>query len=185
MKLFTSFYSKPIQWQSLLKQIGLEEKENSYYEKLSGGQKKRLHIALSLIGNPKIVFFDELTTGLDPQARRNMWDMILQIRKQGKTIFFTTHYMEEAEKLCDRVCIIDYGKIIAMDRPQNLIQKLDAESKVTFTSTNFLNLKTLQDLSCVSKVEKINNKTIIYGKGKELLTKVVQAAQTQGVYWKI
>lgn len=181
MKLFASFYPNPMHWQSLLKQVGLEDKENSYYEKLSGGQKKRLHIALSLIGNPKIIFFDELTTGLDPQARRNTWDMILQIRKEGKTIFLTTHYMEEAQELCDRVCIIDYGKIVALDKPQSLIQNLDVESKVIFTLDDSLNLKILQDLPCVSKVEKINGQVIVYGKEKNLLTTVVQVTQSQGV----
>lgn len=181
MKLFATFYSEPRDWQSLLKQVKLEDKENSYYEKLSGGQKKRLHIALSLIGNPKIVFFDELTTGLDPQARRNTWEMILQIRKEGKTVFLTTHYMEEAQELCDRVCIIDYGKIVAFDTPQNLIQNLDANSKVIFTSEDSLNLKILQDLPCVSKVKKTNKQVIVYGKGKDLLTTVVQVTQTQGV----
>jgi ABC-2 type transport system ATP-binding protein len=95
-----------------------------YLAKLSGGQRQRIFIALALVNDPEVVFLDELTTGLDPQARRNMWDMVQGIRRQGKTSYLTTHFMEEAERLCDRVAIMDRGKIVALDTPANLIASL-------------------------------------------------------------
>lgn len=181
IELFSNFYPKPLVGRELLKKFNLNDKQNVYYDKLSGGLKKRLQIALALIGNPIIVFFDEITTGLDPQARYNMWELIREIRNHGKTIFLTTHYMEEAQKLCDRVCIIDHGKIVALDKPEILIQNLDAESKITFTITKSIDLKLLKDLSCVTRTEEVNNQVIVYGKGSEFLTKVVQVIENLGL----
>ena len=111
---------------AMLKLVGLEDKAKAQYKKLSGGQKQRFSIATTLINKPKIVFLDEPTTGLDPQARRNLWDLIKQIRDKGATVVITTHYMDEAENLCDRVAIIESGKIIALDTPDNLIDRLVA-----------------------------------------------------------
>ena len=102
LDLFAAFYRRSVDWHPLLKQLGLAEKRNSSFGKLSGGQKQRLFIALALLNDPELVFLDELTTGLDPQARRAMWDLVRNIRQQGKTVFLTTHFMEEAERLCDR-----------------------------------------------------------------------------------
>lgn len=124
LDLFASFYHHSIDWNSLLETLGLEDKRNSYINKLSGGQKQRLYIALALVNDPELIFLDELTTGLDPQARRMMWKLVQDIRNQGKTVFLTTHYMEEAEQLCNRVAIIDRGHIIALDTPENLIRSL-------------------------------------------------------------
>ena len=112
--------------EALLKLVALEEKAKSKYKELSGGQKQRFSIATTLINKPKVIFLDEPTTGLDPQARRNLWDLIRDIRKSGTTVVITTHYMDEAENLCDRVAIMEKGKIIAIDSPDNLIDQLVA-----------------------------------------------------------
>ncbi|MED5237528.1 MAG: ABC transporter ATP-binding protein [Chloroflexota bacterium] len=124
IEMFSVFYSSRPNIENILEKVGLLEKRKSYYKTLSGGQKQRLSIAVALVNDPKVLFLDEPTTGLDPQARRNMWDLIENIRNSGKTIIITTHYMEEAEKLCDRVAIIDTGKIVTIDTPKALIKKL-------------------------------------------------------------
>lgn len=126
IRLFSGLYNQDVDPLTLLKTVNLEDKAKSKYKELSGGQKQRFSIATTLINNPKIIFLDEPTTGLDPQARRNLWDLITAIRKRGTTIIITTHYMDEAEVLCDRVAIIDAGKIIAMDTPDKLIDNLVA-----------------------------------------------------------
>jgi ABC-2 type transport system ATP-binding protein len=115
-----------------LEKVGLQDKANAYYDSLSGGQKQRLAIALALVNDPQVVFFDELTTGLDPQARRAMWGLVSSTRQAGKTVILVTHFMEEAERLCDRVAIIDQGKIVALDTPANLIRTIDGGLKVSF-----------------------------------------------------
>jgi ABC-2 type transport system ATP-binding protein len=117
-------YGEKIDVMELLKEVNLEEKASSYIENLSGGQKQRFSIAAALVHKPKVFFLDEPTTGLDPQARHRLWDLIKKVKKQGMTVILTTHYMEEAEMLCQRVAIMDEGKIVALDTPQNLIQKL-------------------------------------------------------------
>jgi ABC-2 type transport system ATP-binding protein len=124
IELFAGLYNKNISAQDLLKKVNLEEKAKSKYKELSGGQKQRFSVATTLINQPKIVFLDEPTTGLDPQARRNLWELIKQIRKEGATVILTTHYMDEAEYLCDRVAIIENGSIVALDSPSNLIDQL-------------------------------------------------------------
>ena len=117
-------YGERIEPLTLLKQVNLEEKASSYIEDLSGGQKQRFSIAAALVHKPKVFFLDEPTTGLDPQARRRLWDLIRTVRKEGMTVILTTHYMEEAEELCNRVAIMDEGTIVAMDTPDNLIKAL-------------------------------------------------------------
>ncbi len=132
LELFAALYEKNIPWQPLLDKIGLKEKERSFYDKLSGGQKQRLSIAMALINDPDIVFFDELTTGLDPQSRRAIWAMVEEVRRMGKTVVLVTHFMEEAERLCDRVAIIDHGRLIALDSPANLIREIGTSYLVSF-----------------------------------------------------
>jgi ABC-2 type transport system ATP-binding protein len=132
LDLYASFYPHTMDWQELIQQLGLEEKRNTPFSKLSGGQKQRLFIALALLPDPELVFLDELTTGLDPQARHAIWDLLRLIRSKGKTILLTTHFMEEAERLCDRVAILDHGRIVALDTPANLIRSLEAEERVVF-----------------------------------------------------
>ena len=124
IEFFASTYGEKVDAMTFLKSVGLEEKANSYVENLSGGQKQRFSIAAALVHGPKVFFLDEPTTGLDPQARRNLWDLVKDIKKRGVTVILTTHYMEEAELLCDRVAIMDKGKIIALDTPKKLIKAL-------------------------------------------------------------
>ena len=126
IKLFGGLYNQPVDPIELLKKVNLEEKSKSKAKELSGGQKQRFSIATTLINKPKIIFLDEPTTGLDPQARRNLWDLIKDIRDNGTTVIITTHYMDEAEQLCDRIAIMDEGKIIKMDSPDKMIDELVA-----------------------------------------------------------
>jgi ABC-2 type transport system ATP-binding protein len=122
--LFNGLYNRDVDPMSLLEMVNLKDKANAKVKELSGGQKQRFSVATTLINDPKIVFLDEPTTGLDPQARRNLWDLVRSIRDKGTTVIITTHYMDEAEVLCDRVAIIDAGKIIALDSPDGLIDSL-------------------------------------------------------------
>ncbi len=130
LELFSSFYCHPAPKDELLERLGLYEKENVYFSKLSGGQKQRLFICLALTNKPQLVFFDELTTGLDPQARRATWDLVRGVREQGHTVFLTTHFMDEAENLCDRVAVMDHGKIVALGKPSDLIEQYAHETRI-------------------------------------------------------
>jgi ABC-2 type transport system ATP-binding protein len=127
IELFRSFYAKGLEAQEVMRIVRLEEKEKAWVRKLSGGQKQRLSLAVALVGDPEILFLDEPTTGLDPQARRQVWDVIADMKARGGTVLLTTHYMEEAERLCDRIAIVDRGKVIALDTPAGLIARLGAE----------------------------------------------------------
>ena len=138
LDLYSSFYPKTADWRELMIQLGLEEKHNTAFGKLSGGQQQRLFIALALLQDPQLIFLDELTTGLDPQARHAIWDLMRKVRAQGKTILLTTHFMEEAERLCDRVAILDHGRIVALDTPDALIRSLDETDRVVFTIEGIL-----------------------------------------------
>ena len=124
LELFASTYGEKANAKKLLKDVDLADKANSYVEQLSGGQKQRFSIAAALVHNPKVLFMDEPTTGLDPQARRNLWSLVQKVRDSGVTVILTTHYMEEAELLCDRVAIMDRGQIITVDTPKNLVNQL-------------------------------------------------------------
>jgi len=133
LTLFRSFYSSGMEPREAIAQVSLEEKSKSWVKKLSGGQKQRLAVATALVGNPRLLFLDEPTTGLDPMSRRQLWEIIERLRSQGKTVLLTTHYMEEAERLCDRVAILDNGKVIALGTPHELIMRLGAEHIVEFS----------------------------------------------------
>lgn len=132
LRLFRSFYSQGPTVDTLMANMGLEGKRAAWYSKLSGGQKQRLAIACALAGDPDLLFLDEPTTGLDPQSRRQLWDLLVAFRQQGRTILLTTHYMDEAQALCDRVAIVDHGKVIAQGTPFELIASLGAEHVVSF-----------------------------------------------------
>jgi ABC-2 type transport system ATP-binding protein len=134
LDLFASVTSKALDWQALLEQWGLAEKKKSSFSSLSGGQRQRLFIALALVNNPKVVFLDEMTTGLDPAARRVAWDLIRSIRDRGATVVLVTHFMDEAEQLCDRIAIVDRGNIVASDSPQGLITANTSDVKVIFST---------------------------------------------------
>ncbi|TCO62572.1 ABC transporter ATP-binding protein [Actinocrispum wychmicini] len=125
MALFASFYPDPVDGDKLLEELGLAEKRDTAYKKLSGGQQQRLAIALALVGNPEIAFLDELTTGLDPQARRDTWQLIEDVRARGVTVVLVTHFMEEAERLCDRLALVDSGRVVAVDSPAGLVSRVD------------------------------------------------------------
>ncbi len=130
--LFRSFYQNGVSPDEVIARVALESKENAYIEQLSGGQQQRLAVALSLVGDPEILFLDEPTTGLDPQSRRQLWDVIRDLGERGRTVVLTTHYMDEAERLCDRVAVIDQGKIIALGSPSDLISRLGGDHIVEF-----------------------------------------------------
>jgi ABC-2 type transport system ATP-binding protein len=136
LRLFRSFYRKGAEVDRVVARVQLEEKTNARVGKLSGGQKQRLALACSLVGDPDLLFLDEPTTGLDPQSRRQLWDLIVELRASGRSIVLTTHYMDEAEKLCDRVAIVDHGHVIALGTPRELIASLGAEHVVEFTTVD-------------------------------------------------
>jgi ABC-2 type transport system ATP-binding protein len=138
IELFGSYYSKSVPAAEIMEEVSLTEKKNSQVSKLSGGQKQRLSVGLALVNDPEVVFMDEPTTGLDPQARRNVWSIVEKLRERGKTIVITTHYMEEAEQLCHRLAIIDQGKIIAMDTPDNLINNAGLGTSIEFSTSKEL-----------------------------------------------
>jgi ABC-2 type transport system ATP-binding protein len=136
LTLFRSFYRSGLRPDDAIGRVGLEEKATARVGKLSGGQKQRLAVACALVGDPELLFLDEPTTGLDPQSRRQLWDIIRELRQQGRTILLTTHYMEEAERLCDRVAIVDHGKLIAQGSPMELISSLGGEHVIEFSLDN-------------------------------------------------
>lgn len=178
LDLFSSFYKKTVSWEKLLQDWGLVEKRNTAFGNLSGGQKQRLFIALALLNDPELVFLDELTTGLDPQARRSTWEQVEAIRAKGKTVVLVTHFMDEAEALADRVAIIDHGRIVAIDTPQKLINNLKAGSRVRFTPLNGYDPHPLQSIEGVTRVEQDGKKVIVHGNGA-LLAHVAAALAAQ------
>jgi ABC-2 type transport system ATP-binding protein len=184
LDLYSSFYSKPADWKGLLVQLGLEEKRKAPFAKLSGGQKQRLFIALALLPDPQLVFLDELTTGLDPQARHAIWDLVREVRARGKTVLLTTHFMEEAEKLCDRVAILDGGKIVALDTPAALIRGLGAEERVVFNVEGELPAGFERGLSSGARLEVRGAQAVVHGKnGRKvpLVSEVVGLLSKQGI----
>jgi ABC-2 type transport system ATP-binding protein len=132
--LWSTLYTRVVDTEALLAHLGLDGKRNAWFMSLSGGQKQRLFVALALIHDPEVVFLDELTTGLDPQARRAIWELILGMKERGKTVFLTTHLMEEAERLCDRVAIIEHGRVLEMGMPADLVARHCPERRVVFTT---------------------------------------------------
>jgi len=181
LNLFASFYAESVDPEILLERMGLQEKAKSPVTKLSGGQKQRLFIALALINRPEVVFLDELTTGLDPQARRSMWDLVREIRDQGSTVFLTTHYMEEAERLCDQVAIMDYGKIVALDSPRAMIRDLGIERRVSFDPLNGSKELDLEALPGVELVERRQDRVIVSGSGKRFISRVINALEDNDI----
>ncbi len=152
LDLYSSFYENPADWEELLDRLGLAPHRNVAYGKLSGGQKQRLSIALALVGKPEIAVLDELTTGLDPQARRDTWALIEGVRDSGVTIILVTHFMEEAQRLCDRVAVIDAGKVVALDTPEGLASHVGAENRLYFRPSAPVDEAALKELPEVSSV---------------------------------
>ena len=187
LDLYSSFYPKAADWKELLAQLGLDEKRNTPFSKLSGGQKQRLFIALALLPDPQLVFLDELTTGLDPQARHAIWDLVRDVRSKGKTVLLTTHFMEEAERLCDRVAILDHGKIVALDTPAALIRSLGTEERVVFSVDGALPTGFEKALSGEVRAELQGERVVIHGKNDSkvpLVSQVVSLLTNQGIQFR-
>ena len=175
MHLWASLYKKPVsQGERLLEQLGLSEKRNAWFMTLSGGQQQRLFIALALINDPEVVFLDELTTGLDPQARRAIWELVRGIRARGKTVFMTTHLMEEAERLCDRVAIIEHGRIIDIDSPQRLVDKHCPDRSVVLSTEDPAAEERFKSLPHAVDVKRDGLQFTIHGRGDGFITEVIQ-----------
>ena len=151
LKLFSSFYKRKRSPEELLKRFGLEEKRNTFYSKLSGGQKQRLALAMALVNDPQLLFFDEPTAGLDPQVRREIYDIIEELKAEKKTIVMTTHYIEEAERLCDRVAIVDHGKVIAIGTPRELKERSGNMTRISVRLSKPESLDTLKKLEGVAE----------------------------------
>ncbi len=183
MALFASFYAHPLSARALLDELGLADRVRIPWGDLSGGQRQRLSIALALVGDPELVFLDELTTGLDPQARLATWELVRGVRDRGKTVVLTTHFMEEAERLCDRVMIIDHGRVVALDAPAVLVRSLGAEQRVTFVSERASDgvLDSLRALPKVARVERSGDRVIVYGESDRSLAAILGILDGAGV----
>ena len=172
--LWASLYQKKkIDGERLLEQLGLTDKRNAWFMTLSGGQKQRLFIALALINDPEVVFLDELTTGLDPQSRRAIWDLVRGIRERGKTVFLTTHLMEEAERLCGRVAIIEHGRIIDIDTPGSLVNRHCPERTVVLATQDANAVQRFRAIPGVEAVTCNDSQFTIRGRGDDLVTEVI------------
>jgi ABC-2 type transport system ATP-binding protein len=181
MELFASFYPEPADGDKLLDYLGLTPKRQTPYGKLSGGQQQRLAIALALIGNPEIAFLDELTTGLDPQARRDTWELVEDIRDRGVTVVLVTHFMEEAERLCDRLALVDAGRVVAIDTPAGLVSRVDGGGqRLRFRPSIEFADRLLTDLPEVTEVARTASQVVVTGKGN-LLQSVSTALAGQNV----
>lgn len=181
LDLYSSFYERTVPWEPLLDTWGLSDKKNNKFGDLSGGQKQRLFIALALINDPDIVVLDELTTGLDPQARRQTWDLVSDIRDQGKTVVQVTHFMDEAEALCDRICIIDGGNIIALDSPSNLIRSMSGDNRVVFETGASIDTSAIRQLPSVSDVEKTGRRVTVQGMADNLVSLVINHLDSSNI----
>jgi len=168
LELFSSFYPRPADWRVLAEELGLAGKLDTPFAKLSGGQKQRLSIALALVGDPEVAVLDELTTGLDPQARRDTWELIEQVRARGVTIVLVTHFMEEAERLCDRIAVIDSGRTVAIDTPAGLVARVEAEQRVRFRPSVPMRDELLTDLPEVTSVTWHGPTVVVTGTGNLL-----------------
>ena len=165
LRLYASFYDDPADWRALLTGLGLAGIRSQRYGRLSGGQKQRLSVALALVGDPRVAVLDELTTGLDPQARRDTWDVVEEIRARGVTVVLVTHFMEEAERLCDRVAVIDAGRVVAVDTPAGLVSRVDAEQRMRFRPLSPLDFGLLTVLPEVSSVTGRGGQVVVTGTG--------------------
>ncbi len=172
--LWASLYPRAVDGGALLARLGLAEKRDASFMSLSGGQKQRLFIALALINDPEVVFLDELTTGLDPQARRAIWDLVNGIRGRGKTVFLTTHLMEEAERLCDRVAIIEHGRLIEMGAPAELVRRHCPERAVVFSSEGNGLAGELERIAGAASVRVEGSTYTVQGRGDDFVTAVIR-----------
>jgi ABC-2 type transport system ATP-binding protein len=180
LRLFGSFYPEPADWRELLDVLGLAGKANTAFGSLSGGQRQRLSIALALIGNPRIAVLDELTTGLDPAARRDTWELIERVRDRGVTVLLVTHFMQEAEHLCDRIAVIDSGRVVALDTPAGFVGAMHATERLRFVPSVPFDLRLLTDLPEVRDVERRGEQLVVSGAG-DLVAAVAGALARAGI----
>lgn len=181
MELYSSFYRDPADWRELIDTLHMNDKLNTQFRRLSGGQKQRLSIALALVGNPRVAVLDELTTGLDPQARRDTWELIEGVRARGVTILLVTHFMEEAERLCDRLALVDAGKIVALDTPAGLVAKVDSQQRIRFRPSAPIDHAVLAALPEVTSVERAGSQLVVTGTGNLLLAVTTTLARNEVV----
>ena len=164
LDLFAAISPHSVDWQQLVSDWGLDEKKTSMFDSLSGGQRQRLLVALALVNGPQLVFLDEMTTGLDPASRRVAWDLIEQIRLKGATVVLVTHFMDEAEHLCDRIAVIDQGRVSAIGSPSQLVEEFAGSASVLF-STSVENLEWLMEVPGAERVERNGNRVEVFGSG--------------------
>jgi ABC-2 type transport system ATP-binding protein len=181
VRFWASLYRSPVDPAALLDQLGLRDKRNAWFMTLSGGQKQRLFIALALINDPEVVFLDELTTGLDPQARRAIWELVRGIRDRGKTVVLTTHLMEEAERLCDRVAIIEHGRVIDVETPRGLVARHCPERIVVVATADTAARDRFLALPGVEAVDADGPSLTIRGRNPSLVTDVIQCVSRYGI----
>jgi len=179
LDLYSSFYRAPADWRGLLEVLGLADKAGTRFKKLSGGQKQRLSIALALVGNPRLAVLDELTTGLDPQARRDTWELIEGVRDRGVTIVLVSHFMEEAERLCDRVALIDSGRVVVVDTPVALAERVETEQRIQFRPSVPLDDALLTSLPEVTSVLHRGEVVVVTGNSNALNAVVSVLARNQ------
>jgi ABC-2 type transport system ATP-binding protein len=163
LALYSSFYREPADWPRLLEELGIADQAGTRFGKLSGGQRQRVSIALALAGRPEIAILDELTTGLDPQARRDTWRLIEQVRDRGVTVVLVTHFMEEAERLCDRIAVIDAGRVAAIDTPAGLVARVDPGQRIRFRPSPALDDRLLRELPEVHTVTRSGTQLTVTG----------------------
>ncbi|SFK40375.1 ABC transporter ATP-binding protein [Amycolatopsis sacchari] len=178
LHLYASFYRSPADPDALLDELGLAEHRGRAYRKLSGGQKQRVAIALALVGNPEVAVLDELSTGLDPQARRDTWDLIERVRDRGVTIVLVTHFMAEAERLCDRIAVFDAGRVVAVDTPAGLVRQVGAEQRIRFRPSAPVDDAVFTALPEVRRVERHGGRLVVTGTGDVLRAVTVVLART-------
>ena len=181
LDLCAALYPETVDGGELLDRLGLSEKRDSWFMKLSGGQKQRLFIALALINDPEVVFLDELTTGLDPQARRRIWELVEDIRSRGKTVLLTTHLMEEAERLCDRVAIIDHGRVVDIGPPEELVRRHCPERSVVLRTDPALRQETLSSIVGLENIAERQGELTLSGRGDEFVSAVLACLSDSGV----
>jgi len=182
VNLFRSFYSHTLPTEQVLETVSLQSKKEQMVAELSGGQQQRVAIALALLNDPEILFLDEPTAGLDPQARREVWKLVDSLKQRGKTIFLTTHYMDEAEKLSDEVAIIDRGRIIAHDTPRSLVSKLNKANVVEFSTEETVSEETLSRLNAVTAINIVGKKVVLYTSDvKDCMVELLAISRERGI----
>ena len=181
LDLWSTVYSRAVDADALLARLGLDGKRDAWFMTLSGGQKQRLFVALALIHDPELVFLDELTTGLDPQARRAIWGLVMDIKARGKTVFLTTHLMEEAERLCDRVAIIEHGRVIEIGAPAQLVAKHCPERRVVFTTDAAGAAAHFAGIAAVTPAASAGFTHTLHGAGDDFVTDVIHIIAQEGI----